>query len=323
MRDRFNRNIDYIRISLTDRCNLRCVYCIPKTGIKLLEHKDILSYEEILELAKHFISLGIKNFKITGGEPLVRHGVSDFVSNLKSLDKIGEVTLTTNGVLLEEQGEKLIEAGIDRINVSLDTLDRHKYFKVTRRNELDKVLRGIDLILNLGFRNLKLNVVPLNFFSLDDFKGLIDYAEGKKISIRFIRLMPVGIGNSDFGYKKDDILEYLEKNIGRAKCNSEKLGNGPATYYSFENKNSKIGFIDAIDCKFCSSCNRVRLTSTGFLKSCLNYDIGENLRPYIFDVDKEILREKIFQTIYNKPLMHQLGFNSIRKDYSNMNQIGG
>lgn len=323
MRDRFGREIDYIRISLTDRCNLRCKYCMPEEGVKLLNHKDILSYEEILILSKIFISLGIKNFKLTGGEPLVRRDVCNLVKELKKLEGIGEVTITTNGVLLEKYGKNLIDSGIDRINVSLDSLNPIKYEEITGRNFLNKVLGGIKVLLAENFERLKINTVPMKPLDREDIENLIYLGKDNPIDIRFIKIMPMGIANSELGYSKKELLQIIESILGKSSPIGEKKGNGPAEYYSFQNYRSNIGFIDAIDNKFCSECNRIRLSATGFIKLCLYYDLGENIRAYIYNLSENELREKIKDIIYNKPLMHHMNESLIQRDKKNMNQIGG
>ena len=252
MRDKFGRQIDYIRISLTDRCNLRCKYCMPEEGVKLLKHEDILTYEEIIILSKIFISLGIKNFKLTGGEPLVRRDVFQLVKSLKNIEGIGEVTMTTNGVLLEEYGIDLIEAGIDRINISLDSLNPTKYQEITGRNFLDKVFHGINLLLSKGFDKVKINTVPIKPLDENDMDRLIDLGRENPIDIRFIKMMPIGIADSSLGYSKKEMLDLIEKKLGPSRIFYGKRGNGPAEYYSFKNYMSKIGFIDAMNNNFCS-----------------------------------------------------------------------
>ena len=323
MRDKFGRQIDYIRISLTDRCNLRCKYCMPEEGVKLLKHEDILTYEEIIILSKIFISLGIKNFKLTGGEPLVRRDVSQLVKSLKNIEGIGEVTMTTNGVLLEEYGSDLIEAGIDRINISLDSLNPTKYQEITGRNFLDKVFHGINLILSNGFDKVKINTVPIKPLDENDMDRLIDLGRENPIDIRFIKMMPIGIADSSLGYSKKEMLDLIEKKLGPSRIFYGKRGNGPAEYYSFKNYMSKIGFIDAMNNNFCSQCNRIRLSATGSIKPCLYYDAGESLKPYIYSLAEDELKEKIKDIVYNKPLKHHMLENKMNEDKKNMNQIGG
>lgn len=323
MRDKFGRQIDYIRISLTDRCNLRCKYCMPEEGVKLLKHEDILTYEEIIILSKIFISLGIKNFKLTGGEPLVRRDVSQLVKSLKNIEGIGEVTMTTNGVLLEEYGSDLIEAGIDRINISLDSLNPTKYQEITGRNFLDKAFHGINLLLSKGFYKVKINTVPIKPLDENDMDRLIDLGRENPIDIRFIKMMPIGIADSSLGYSKKEMLDLIEKKLGPSRIFYGKRGNGPAEYYSFKNYMSKIGFIDAMNNNFCSQCNRIRLSATGSIKPCLYYDAGESLKPYIYSLAEDELKEKIKDIVYNKPLKHHMLENKMNEDKKNMNQIGG
>lgn len=322
MKDQYNRNIEYIRLSLTDRCNLRCKYCMPETGVKLLNHEDILSYEELLKLAKSLVKLGINTFKLTGGEPLVRLGVLDFIKRLKEIEGVKEVTLTTNGILLYEMAQGLIESGIDRINVSLDTLDEEKYRDLTRGGDLNLVLKGINKLLDLGFENIKINCVPLDDSSEEDILSIARLAKDKRISVRFIELMPVGQGVSYRAYDNRTILDLLSREFSVPKSYVGKLGNGPANYYSFEGFLGKIGFIDALNNKFCGDCNRIRLTASGFLKLCLHYNLGTNIRE-LLKLDQDHLSEKLEEIIYKKPKEHKLGEFGLDRDDRNMNQIGG
>lgn len=324
MKDKYDRPIDYIRISLTDRCNLRCIYCMPEDGVDLVRHEDILSYEELIRLCKALIKIGINNFKLTGGEPLVRLNITDFIGQLKSLEGVGEVTITTNGVLLEDMGLDLMESGIDRINVSLDTLDPDKFHALTRGGDLNKVLRGIDLITGQGFDKLKINAVPIKPIDAKDLADLIRLGEDRPIDIRFINLMPIGQGDEGSGYSKDEMKEIIDRAYGKGQIYLGKRGNGPAQYYSYPGLKGKIGFIDAIDDKFCHKCNRIRLSATGFLKLCLHYNVGENIRNLINDNSIEDLAIELERIIYNKPLMHQMGQSDSKFTESrNMNQIGG
>ncbi len=323
MRDKHNRNIDYVRISLTDRCNLRCVYCMPEDGIELVEHDDVLRYEQILKLCSAFIENGITRFKLTGGEPLVRRGIIDFIRDLKALSGTEEVTITTNGVLLESMGADLVEAGIDRINVSLDTLDRQAYKELTRFDKLDTVLRGIDAVLETGFKNLKINSVPIQPIVKEDILKLVEFAKEKPISVRFIELMPIGEGSEYTGSSSEEIIKIIESEYGKAKVYTGKLGNGPAEYIKIDNFTGYIGFIEAMSSKFCHKCNRIRLSSTGFLKLCLHYDYGVDIKEYIDKLSVEELSKKLNEIIYNKPKAHKLGLEVEHMELKNMNQIGG
>lgn len=323
MKDRYDRKIDYVRISITDRCNLRCKYCMPEDGIKLLEHSDILSYEKILKICEAFTKIGITTFKITGGEPLVRKGVIEFIKALKALDNVKEVTLTTNGVLIDRMAESLIESKVDRINVSLDTLDRDRFFEITRRDSLDIVLKGIYRMVDLGFKNLKINSVPIKPLISKDLLGLANLAKDMPISVRFIELMPIGKGNEYIGSTREDILRILEANFGRALAYEGKLGNGPAKYIKFKDFIGYIGFIEALNDKFCDDCNRIRLSATGFLKLCLHYDYGFDIKDLVDDLGVDDLAIKLENIIYKKPKSHNFGERKNHADNKNMNQIGG
>ncbi len=323
MKDRYGRVIDYVRISLTDRCNLRCIYCMPEEGIELLKHEDILRYEEILKLCSAFIKIGISTFKLTGGEPLVRKGVPKFIRELKALPGTREVTLTTNGVLLGKMANELVDSGIDRINVSLDTMDAEEFRRLTRFDKIDTVLDGIDKLIKLGYENLKINTVPIQPIKPEDIIKLADLARNKPISVRFIELMPIGEGTEYSGSSSELIMSILEDKYGLAKAYQGKLGNGPANYVKFDKFKGYIGFIEALNSKFCGSCNRIRLSSTGFLKLCLHYDYGVDISGFINKLSVDELAEKLAEIIYDKPKAHMLGHKTEHTENKRMNQIGG
>ena len=325
MIDIYKRKIDYIRISITDRCNLRCVYCMPEEGIKLIEHNELLSYEEIAYLCRIFLKLGINKFKITGGEPLVRKDCYKLVKMIKDLEGTKEVTLTTNGILLEEQIEDLANAGIDAINISIDTLREDKYRKITRVGDVNKVLNGIKKALSYKNIKVKINCVPLKGVNEEDIIELISLSKNNDLSIRFIEMMPIGLGKDMKGYSEDELKELIENKLGKLQEFSGKLGNGPSTYYSLEGYKGKIGFISAINHKFCDNCNRVRLTCNGFLKACLQYNIGNELKELLRgNCSEDKLLSIIENTIYNKPKSHKFELlEEDNKDKRNMSQIGG
>ncbi|MGN0144743.1 MAG: GTP 3',8-cyclase MoaA [Clostridium sp.] len=327
MRDIYKRKIDYIRISITDRCNLRCVYCMPESGIKLIKHDDILSYEEIIRLCRLFAKIGISKVKITGGEPLVRKDVHKLIKNIKEIQGIDNVTLTTNGILLEEQIDDLVKAGLDAVNVSIDTLKEDTYRELTRIGDVNKVINGIRKCLEYDNLKVKINCVPIKGRNEDEIMDLIKLCKDEDLSIRFIEMMPIGLGKNMHGLNDEEVISLIEKNIGKLTPYSGKMGNGPSNYYSLEGYKGKIGFISAVNHKFCETCNRVRLTCEGFLKACLQYDIGTDLKKMIRDgkSDDEIL-EAIKSTIYNKPESHN--FKIIKNEEEKveqrgMSQIGG
>ena len=273
MLDKLNRKIDYLRISVIDRCNLRCVYCMPEEGIESIPHDEILTYDEILRICEIVSELGIRKIKITGGEPLVRKDIVNLIRDIKNIDKIEQVTLTTNGILLHEMLDDLYDAGIDAINISLDTLNKDNFKKITRRDGLEKVLMSIDKAYDLGIR-VKINCLAIRDFNLSELVEIASFAKDREIDVRFIELMPIGFGKKYTQIDNDEILSILESRFGTFEIVTEKRGNGPAKYYRNQNMKGCIGFISAISHEFCETCNRVRLTSNGFLKLCLQYNKG-------------------------------------------------
>ena len=276
MIDGHGRNIDYIRISVTDRCNLRCTYCIPEEGIPVVAHQEILSYDEITKLAEIFADIGIRKIKLTGGEPLVRKGLPNLVKQLKSIPGVEQVTLTTNGVMLEEMLEELALAGLDGINLSLDTLNSVVFEQITRRQEFSKVMSGLKKALSYPEIPLKINCVPMGLPGQNVYE-LAELVRKYRIHVRYIEMMPIGLGKQFKPQFEDEILAELEQRYGKYEKYEEKLGNGPGHYYTFPGFIGKIGFISAISHKFCNRCNRVRLTSQGFLKTCLQYETAEQI----------------------------------------------
>lgn len=321
MIDKFGRKIEYARISVTDRCNLRCRYCMPKFGVKKISHEEILNFEEILRVTKIFARLGIKKIRLTGGEPLLRKNICDLIFEMKKIRGIEQIFLTTNGVLLKNFAENLISAGLDGINLSLDTLDAKIFEKITRRNYFEKVFSGLEILLEKNFF-VKINCVPIKNFNDEEILKIARLAEKNFIKVRFIELMPIGEAKNFEGIATEKIFNLLEKNFGEMKAIEEKnFLSGPAKYFSVKNFCGQIGFIDALEHKFCKNCNRIRLTAEGFLKPCLNFPEGldvKNLLRNNFDDEKIFLAiEKI---IYNKP--RENNFEKIFEE-KNMNQIGG
>lgn len=325
MLDKLNRKIDYLRISVIDRCNLRCVYCMPEEGVESIPHEEILTYDEILRICETVSQLGIKKIKITGGEPLVRKDIVNLIRDIKNLDKIEQVTLTTNGILLYDMLDDLYDAGIDAINISLDTLKKDNFKQITRRDGLEKVLMAIDKTYNLGIR-VKINCLAIRDFNINELADIANFAKDREIDVRFIELMPIGFGKKYTQIDNDEILSILESNFGAFEQVTEKRGNGPAKYYKNKDMKGCIGFISAISHEFCESCNRIRLTSNGFLKLCLHYNKGIDLKaPIRSGISDEDLKELIHDTIWNKPLSHKFGHTNGEKDIEvkNMVQIGG
>ena len=323
MLDRYGRVINYLRISVTDRCNLRCCYCMPE-GVQDVGMKNILTFEEIWEIVRTGVSLGITHIRITGGEPLVRKDCVDLIRGIREIPGVETITMTTNGVLLGNYGKQLKEAGVDGVNISLDTLDPEEFYKITGKRELQEVLAGIRAAKTAGLP-VKLNAV--NRKELDPIP-LVRYAQEENLPLRFIEMMPVGYGKKYVGRSNEELREPLEAVCGKAECmtNREELsrmGSGPAVYYQFSDLKVPVGFISAIHGKFCDTCNRVRLTAEGYLKLCLCYDEGENLRRVLREGEKENLRTIMEQTIFRKPAAHCFEHPAEMTETHEMVKIGG
>ena len=323
MLDQYGRVINYLRISVTDRCNLRCCYCMPE-GVQDVGLKNILTFEEIWEIVRTGVSLGITHIRITGGEPLVRKGCVDLIRGIREIPGVETITMTTNGVLLGNYGKQLKEAGVDGVNISLDTLDPEEFYKITGKRELQEVLAGIRAAKTAGLP-VKLNAV--NRKELDPIP-LVRYAQEENLPLRFIEMMPVGYGKKYVGRSNEELRETLEAVCGKAECmtNREELsrmGSGPAVYYQFSDLKVPVGFISAIHGKFCDTCNRVRLTAEGYLKLCLCYDEGEDLRRVLREGEKENLRTIMEQTIFRKPAAHCFEHPAEMTETHEMVKIGG
>ena len=323
MLDRYGRVINYLRISVTDRCNLRCCYCMPE-GVQDVGMKNILTFEEIWEIVRTGVSLGITHIRITGGEPLVRKGCVNLIRGIREIPGVETITMTTNGVLLGNYAKQLKEAGVDGVNISLDTLDPEEFYKITGKRELQEVLAGIRAAKTAGLP-VKLNAV--NRKELDPIP-LVRYAQEENLPIRFIEMMPVGYGKKYVGRSNEELRETLEAVCGNAECmtNREELsrmGSGPAVYYQFSDLKVPVGFISAIHGKFCDTCNRVRLTAEGYLKLCLCYDEGEDLRRVLREGEKENLRTIMEQTIFRKPAAHCFEHPAEMTETQEMVKIGG
>lgn len=339
MLDRYGRRINYLRISVTDRCNLRCVYCMPEEGVQQFSHEKVLTYDEITRIVSIAAGLGITRIKLTGGEPLVRKGLPDLVRMLKALPGIEQVTLTTNGVLLKEMLPELTEAGLDGVNISLDTCDRALFMKIARRDSLDRVLEGIEAAQQYQGLSVKLNCVPVSG-EPDDILKIVSFAKDYPVHVRFIEMMPIGLGKQFFaspeesagvtagksaGLSGEEIREIIEKRWGPLEEVSDTLGNGPSRYYRCPGLTGKIGLISAVSHPFCDSCNRVRLTSDGFLKACLQYDSGADLRELLRSGAEDAqIAEAMQKVIYEKPASHSFSVQNISHEEAKiMSQIGG
>lgn len=317
--DQSGRIIDYVRVSVTQKCNLRCMYCMPENA-HFIEEK--LSFDDDLKLLKVFHDLGVKKVKITGGEPLIRKDIDKFVHELKHNIGFDSVTITTNGILLNNYIDSFLESGIDGINISLDSLKPEVYEKITRGGDFNKVMGAIDELIARGYKKTKLNVVAIKGVNDDEILDFVEFANTHLVAIRFIELMPISEATNFKGVKREEILEKIESKYGKKSLIGEKLGNGPAEYYTFENFNGKVGFIDAVGNSFCENCNRVRIDSNGKLRLCLEYNDGISMRDFINgEISEEDFKEKLKGAIYRKPLSNDFDKNSVN-DF-NMNNIGG
>lgn len=322
MLDAFGREITYLRLSITDRCNLRCRYCMPEDGVPPTTHDELLRYEELLRIAAAAVSLGIDHFKITGGEPLVRRGCASFIHSLKALSGVKQVTLTTNGLLLPSLLDELCTAGLDGVNISLDTLDNVQYQHLTRRaHTADEVLHTIHLCA--ARLPTKINAVLLPETS-DQLIPLAELTQTLPVDVRFIERMPLGVNENRQTIGADEALCRLRVRWPDLAPVSQPRGNGPARYFRAHGMQGCIGFIDAVSHGFCDRCNRLRLTSTGLLKPCLCYEQGVELRPLLRGgADDTTLRDAICAAILQKPAAHCFSQQESITEHKSMNQIGG
>lgn len=321
MKDSFNREIDYLRLSVTDRCDLRCTYCMPTTGMCFLTKEELLSFDDVIYLVEMLAQEGIKKVKITGGEPLTRRDIISLIRDIKAIEGIEKVTLTTNGMLLERYAESLKRAKLDGLNVSLDTLDSEEFRQITRVGDLERVLAGLEKAIDVGLPNIKVNTVARGELEADDIKAIAALAKVAPIHVRFIELMPIGMGVGCEGKSQEEVMAVLEEAYGQLATFEQPLGNGPAHYFSLPDFQGKIGFISAIGHCFCEECDRIRITADGCLKTCLHMDQGCQLREAIQVKDRRLLRIKISEAVKQKPEKHHFLEEQGEERY--MSQIGG
>ncbi|MBL6999844.1 MAG: GTP 3',8-cyclase MoaA [Gammaproteobacteria bacterium] len=305
--DPYGRRIDYLRLSVTDKCNLRCFYCLPK-GFKDFETpSNWLSFAEIERVVRAFGELGVSRVRLTGGEPLVRKDLARLVSQISALPGIHDLSLSTNATLLELQAQDLYRAGIRRINVSLDTLDKDQFAEITGGGKLQQVLNGLQKARAVGFSPIKVNMVVMKDTQLDDYRRVLDYCMQNDFTLRFIETMPMGSAG------RDASAQYLNLDTVRQRLNEEydlvpgiMTGGGPARYYRINNTDFEIGFITPISQHFCETCNRVRLSVDGTLYLCLGQDDKLELRPLLrAGISDDDLQQEIIQAIAKKPQKHE------------------
>ena len=324
--DPYKRKINYLRISVTDRCNLRCRYCMPEEGIPLIPHEAILTYEEILRIVRVFAGEGISKVRLTGGEPLVRKGIVDFISHLSQIKEIRDLSLTTNGIFLKEFAQTLKQAGLKRINISLDSLRKDRFFQITRRDSFEQVWAGIEEALRVGLSPIKINMVAIKGLNDDEIESFARLTLHLPLTIRYIEYMPSGNGEE---WKESDILT-----IPQIKSRLETIGklipipldqwDGPARRFRIEGAIGEIGLIGAVSSHFCKECNRIRLTPDGKIRTCLfsdnEIDVKEILRKGRGDQD---LKEMLLLALGTKPERHHINTHQFKKCQRNMSAIGG
>ena len=323
MKDKFGREIDYLRVSVTDKCNLRCIYCMDEKDNSFLKNDEKLTDDEIYRIVKESSKLGIKKVRITGGEPLVRPDLVKLVSKINSIPGIEEIYLTTNGILLADMIDELAVNGLKGVNISLDSLNEERFNKLTRLGKLNKVLEAIDKAIALGIK-VKLNTVIVNDINKDEIIDFVNLTKEKEIDVRFIELMPIGIAINYKGATNEDVLKVISENYSDYEEVVRSKSGGPASYIKLKNAKGKIGFISAISNCFCEECNRIRLTPEGFLKQCLHFDYGIDLKSKLrTGITDEELGKLIYDNIYDKPEKHLFLEKSDHKELKFMNQIGG
>ena len=317
MIDRLGRNITYLRISVTDKCNLRCRYCMPEDGVCKKEHADMMTEDEIVTVAEAAASLGITKIRITGGEPLVKKNIVSICRRVAAVAGIKEVCLTTNGILLPELAQPLKDAGVKRLNLSLDTLDAHKYAYITLNGKLENFLAGLDAAFEAGFEKIKINAVLIGGFNDSEVRQLAELTKQYPVDMRFIEMMPM-YDSGDFDAKAfipyTTVLDYLPEAVPM------EPDGGVAKLYRLPGAQGNIGLISPVSAHFCGGCNRIRLTADGKIKPCLHSADEYSLKGLDFEGMKRVLEE----AIWNKPAWHG-DLDAVHRSQSgrNMNQIGG
>ena len=326
MRDQFGRELTYLRISVVDRCNLRCLYCMPEHGAGFEAWEELLSYEEISRLVKIFAELGIRKVRITGGEPLVRRNIEKLIAMIREIPEIRELALSTNGVFLKGMAQKLKTAGVDRVNISLDTLQRDRFAEIARMDRLSDVLEGIDEAIVSGMVPVKLNTVLMRGINDGEILDLVHYAVQKRMDIRFIELMP-----TDKSVSVDPGRHFFSTQEAKAEVEKEfhlipldAYFSSPAQTFQIAGTQSSVGFISPISNFFCARCNRLRIKANGMLKTCLHgkedLDLKKLLRS---EFSEEAVKKIIQQVVYVRPEQHFLNEPQVKHQDFQMSHVGG
>jgi len=325
--DTFGRVHDNLRISVTDRCNIRCFYCMPEAGVQFQPHAQILRFEEIERFVRIAVTLGVRKLRITGGEPLVRRDLPQLIRMLAAIEGIEDLALTTNGVLLGDHARELYDAGLRRLNIHLDTLDRERFKQITRRDELEKVLKSIEIARETGFGPIKINAVAVKNLVEADIVPLARYGRERGIEIRYIEFMPLdsqGLWDRGRVLLADQMIDMLEREIGKLEVIPDRDTRAPATEYRFSDGIGQVGFIASVSRPFCLNCNRIRLTSDGKLRYCLfaieETDVRELLRNGAADDE---IRDAIRGNVHAKWMGHEINSTQFVPPPRPMYSIGG
>jgi cyclic pyranopterin phosphate synthase len=324
--DQFNRPITYLRVSVTDKCNLRCVYCMPERGLAWLPKPEILSYEEIVQLVRAAASVGVRSIRLSGGEPLIRKNLAHLVEHLAAVDGIEDIALSTNGLLLADQIDALQSAGLRRVNVSLDTLRDDRFLDIARRPGLDRVLAGIDAAIARGLAPMKINCVVMRGRNDDEIEAFARWTQERPVYVRFIEVMPVHENldvQRDAYISSDEILERVRA-IGDLRPVTGPGGNGPARYFAFPGAAGAVGVISPLSHDYCERCNRVRLTANGRLRLCLFGDYEIDLRtPLRSGVSQREIADLLRSAMLIKPERHHLKLGQTASRMRAFSEIGG
>jgi cyclic pyranopterin phosphate synthase len=328
--DPFGRLHDYLRISVTDQCNLRCLYCMPEEGMEFMDNDKIMRFDEIVEVVRVGAEMGIRKLRITGGEPLVRRDLDQLISELARIPGIDDIAMTTNGIFLAKKAEALKAAGLNRVNISLDTLDASRFRMIARRGDLNKVMEGIEAAAKVGFDPIKLNMVLLKGINDDEIAAFLRLSLEQPLHVRFIEYMP--IGHADDNWKKhyqplNRVFEVATEQGFQVEPIGEVVGNGPSENFRIQGGAGTFGLIHPVSNHFCEQCNRLRLTSDGHLKPCLYWVDELNVRPHIGD--RAALQRIFEKAMITKPQNHEMAAKLENESQSHipterrMSQIGG
>ena len=326
MKDQLGRELTYLRISVVDRCNLRCLYCMPAHGAGFEPWQDLLTYEEIISLVQCFAELGIRKVRLTGGEPLVRKGIAGLIAGIRRIPEIREIALSTNGVFLKDQAQELKHAGLDRINISLDTLNRHQFKEIARMDRLSEVLEGIDRAIEVGFHPVKINTVLMKGINEGEILDLVHFAIDRSIEVRFIELMSthglVQLDPKERFLSVEEAKEEIEKEFRLIPVDT--YFSSPAQVFSLEGTEARVGFISPISNYFCARCNRLRLKANGALKTCLHGKEDLDLRGLLrCRTPLEEIKRQIESVVWVRPEQHFLNEPQVKHQDFQMSHVGG